>query len=299
MKNITQREKRAFFERDIAVNLLYIPAILLFLVFVVYPFIQGIRLSFTNWNGFSQSYEYIGFRNYVSLISDRNFYTALRNTFIYGIGSTVFQQILGLGYALLLTRKFKGQNIYRTIIYMPVLIAAVIMGYMWYFIVQYDGGALNDVLVLFGQEPIDLLAHSGKVIWLIVFINVLQFVGVSMVIYITGLTSIPKMYYEASEIDGANKVQQFIHVTIPLLMPAITTSVIYNLIGGLKLFDVVKALTNGGPGYASHSLSTYVRYIYFGNQQAGYSSTLGLVLFLIILVVSILMQRFFNRREVY
>lgn len=291
-------EKVSFVESNFAVNLMYVPALLMFAIFVVYPFLSGIRISFTNWNGFSQAYSYIGLKNYVALLEDKNFWTAMVNTIIYGVGSTFFQQILGLGYAILLNKKFRGRTASRTFIYMPVLIAAIIMGYMWYFLLQYDGGALNDILILFGKETIDWLANGKLVVWLMVGVNVMQFVGVSMVIYLAGLQGIPNMYYEAAEIDGTTEWQKFRHITLPLLMPAITTSVTINLIGGLKLFDIIKALTNGGPGYSSHSLSTLINYTYFRVQSAGYAAGTGLILFLFIMVVSLSMQKYFRRKEV-
>lgn len=290
--------KVSFWESDFAVNLMYVPALLMFLLFVAYPFLSGIRISFTNWNGFSQAYSYIGFKNYLDLFKDKYFWTALFNTIIYGVGSTFFQQILGLSYAVFLNKKFRGRTTTRTFIYMPVLIAAIIMGYMWYFLLQYDGGAINDILILFNLEPVDWLANGKLAVWLMVGVNVMQFVGVSMVIYLAGLQGIPNMYYEAADIDGTTKWQKFRHITLPLLMPSITTSVTINLIGGLKLFDVIQALTNGGPGYSSHSLSTLINYTYFRVQSAGYAAAIGLILFLFIMTVSLSMQQYFKRKEV-
>ncbi|MCH4885952.1 sugar ABC transporter permease [Acidaminobacter sp. JC074] len=277
---------------------MYLPAIILFFLFVIWPFLSGIRISFTNWNGFSQNFKYVGFENYKQIFLDKNFYTALINTIIYGVGSTVLQQVLGLSYAVLLNNKFRGQMVTRTLVYMPVLVAAVIMGYMWYFLFQYDGGAINDILILFGGQPVDWLANGKLAVWLMVGVNVLQYVGVSMVIYLAGLQGIPKMYYEAADIDGATKWEQFKHITIPMLRPAITTSVTLNLIGGLKLFDVIKALTNGGPGYSSHSLSTLINYMYFNNQSAGYAAGIGLILFIFIMVISMTLQKYFRGKEV-
>ncbi|WP_240837160.1 carbohydrate ABC transporter permease [Acidaminobacter sp. JC074] len=285
-------------KKDFAVNIMYLPAIILFFLFVIWPFLSGIRISFTNWNGFSQNFKYVGFENYKQIFLDKNFYTALINTIIYGVGSTVLQQVLGLSYAVLLNNKFRGQMVTRTLVYMPVLVAAVIMGYMWYFLFQYDGGAINDILILFGGQPVDWLANGKLAVWLMVGVNVLQYVGVSMVIYLAGLQGIPKMYYEAADIDGATKWEQFKHITIPMLRPAITTSVTLNLIGGLKLFDVIKALTNGGPGYSSHSLSTLINYMYFNNQSAGYAAGIGLILFIFIMVISMTLQKYFRGKEV-
>jgi len=279
-------------------KLMIMPALLLFLVFVIYPMLTGIKISFTNWNGFSQSYKYVGFDNYLAMMKDKNVWSSFVNTITYGVGSTLLQQVAGLSTAILINSKFRGRTLGRTLIYMPVLIAAVIMGNMWYFLLQYDGGALNDVMILLGKEPVDWLTQGGLTVFIIVLVNTLQFYGISMVIYLAGLQNIPEMYYEAADIDGANSMSKFIHITVPLLMPAISTSVILNLIGGLKLFDVVKALTNGGPGYSTHSLSTLVNFTYFNNQSAGYASVIGLFLFAFIVIVSLLAQKFFKSREV-
>lgn len=290
----TKNKKKSF---D-SLNFMYVPAIILFIVFVIFPFAKGIQISFTNWNGFSQSYKFIGLNNFKTLITDKNILTAFKNTLIYGLGSTFFQQVLGLGLALLLNEKFRGRDFARTIIYLPVLIAPVIMGYMWYFIFQYDGGALNDIMMLLGKNLKDWLTLGDITVWLMVLINSLQFVGISMIIYLAGLQSISTMYYEAAEIDGANKWEQFKNITIPLLMPAITTSVTLNVIGGLKLFDVIMALTAGGPGYSTHSLSTIISYTYFNTQNAGYASAIGLFLFAFIMVISIFLQKYFSDKEV-
>ncbi len=285
------------FTRRHMVNLLYLPALVMFAIFVLYPFLKGVRLSFTDWNGFSQNFNYVGLRNYTELFQDANVRKAFLNTLIYGFGSTLLQQAFGLGYAVLLNQSFAMRKFARTVIYMPVMIAGVIMGYMTYFLLQYNNGALNDLIGLFGMAPVDWLADGNRAVLIIIAINSLQFVGISMVIYLAGLQNIPKSFYEASDIDGAGKINQFIHITIPLLKPAIITSVTINLIGGLKLFDQIKALTNGGPGYESHSMSTLIDATYFRSQQAGYSAAMGIVLFLFILVVSLVMLRMFDKRR--
>ncbi|MDR7811973.1 carbohydrate ABC transporter permease [Lacrimispora sp.] len=285
-------------QKKSVINLFYIPAVILFLVFVIYPFIQGIRLSFTNWNGYSQTMKFVGIKNYTRLFQDANVKTALVNTLIYGVMSTMIQNILGLGYALFLNTKFKGRSIVRTIIYMPVMIAPLIMGYIMYFFFQYDGGAVNDILIALHMEPVDLLVHSGTAIRIIVLVNSLQFVGVAMVIYLAGLQNVPTMYYEAAMIDGATFWERFKHITIPLLMPAISSSTILNLIGGLKLFDLVMALTSGGPGFSTHSLSTLVTNQYFSAQSAGYASAIGIFTFLLIMIISNVVMGYFDKKEV-
>lgn len=279
-------------------NIMYLPAVILFFCIIVFPFIEGIRLSFTNWNGYSSEFEYIGFLNFMNLFKDKNLIKATYNTILYGFGSTFFQQILGLAYALLLNKKLKGRNIARTLIYLPVLIAPVIMGYMWYFIFQYNRGALNDILLLLNIDRIDWLANGNRAIFIIILTNTLQFCGISMVIYLAGLQTIPNTYYEASDIDGASSFNKFIYITLPMLFPAIITSVVLNLIGGLKLFDVIQALTGGGPGYSTHSLSTLISFTYFSSESAGYSAAIGIYLFFMIMLVTIIFQLIVRRKEV-
>ncbi|MEY8535561.1 sugar ABC transporter permease [Blautia pseudococcoides] len=285
--------------RKSVINIFYVPAILLFLFFVIYPFAEGIRISFTNWNGYSQKYTYVKFDNYVKLLHDGNILTALKNTLIYGIGSTVVQNILGLGYAVLLNTKMKGRTVIRTVVYAPVMISGLVMGYIMYFLVQYDGGAVNDILAALGQAPVDWLSSGSRAVIIMTLINSIQYVGISMVIYLAGLQNISSQYYEAAAIDGVSRWQQFRYITVPLLIPAISSSVTLNLIGGLKLFDVIQALTKGGPGYASHSLSTLVANQYFQATNAGYSSTIGLFSFLLIMLLSNVVTSYFNKKEVY
>ena len=279
-------------------NLFYLPAVLLFTVFVIYPFLKGGFLSLTNWNGYSQSYKMVGLNNYLRLFTDKNIATAVLNTLVYAFGSTLLQNVIGLALALFLNSKFRGRSLLRTIIYLPVMIAPLIMGYVMYFFFSYNRGAINDIVVALGGEMVDWMASGPRAVIIMTVINALQFVGVSMVIYLAGLQNIPSMYYEAAKVDGIGTVSQFRYITFPLLMPAIQSSVVVNLVGGFKLFDIIMALTSGGPGYASHSLSTLIHRTYFGAEQAGYASAIGLVSFLLILVISTLVTRYFTRKEV-
>lgn len=279
------------------INVFYLPALLLFAIFMVYPLISGIGLSFTNWNGYSADRAFVGMSNYLRLFEDAVFRTALLNTFIYGIGCTIIQQILGLGLALVLDRRIRGRGIARTIIYLPVLVSPVVMGTMYYLLFQFNNGMLNDFVIFFGGERVAWLSNSTAAVTIIVLINSLQFMGISMIIYLAGLQSIPSMYYEASTLDGATGWKQFIHITVPLLQPAFAASIVLNLIGGLKLFDVIKVLTGGGPGYSSHSVSTLIGVSYFDNQSAGYASAMGVVLFLIIIVFTLILNAALDRHR--
>ncbi|WP_019639499.1 carbohydrate ABC transporter permease [Paenibacillus fonticola] len=280
-------------------NLMYLPTLLLFLSLIYYPFIQGMQISFTNWDGFSQTRDWIGLDNYRRLLEDKNISTVLKNTFIYGVGSTFFQNLIGLAYALFLNQQIRSRGLTRTIVYLPVIVSPLIMGYIWYFFLQYQGGALNDIVLLFQNEPINLLGNPQLNVWIIMLVNTYQYLGIAMIIYLAGLQSIAKDYYEAADIDGASAWNRFKSITFPLLAPSITINVVLNLIGGLRLFDVIVALTKGGPGYASQSLATLSYRTYFGTQDAGYAATLGNVMFVIVALVSLLALVVLRRREVH
>lgn len=280
------------------INLFYVPALALFAVFVVLPFIKGIYLSLTNWNGYSPNYKFVGLKNYARMLTDENVRTAFVNTIIYGFGSTLVQNVLGIAFAVLLNKKFRGRSLIRTVIYLPVMIAPLIMGYIMYFFFTYNNGAVNDVLKLFGAQPVDWLAKGSRAVIILMLVNSLQFAGISMVIYLAGLQNIPTLYYDAAAIDGVNDRQRFFYVTLPLLMPAVTSSVTINLIGGLKLFDVISALTGGGPGYDTNSLSTLIHRLYFGSERAGYAAAVGLVFFVFIMIVSNIVVKALQKRQV-
>lgn len=284
--------------RNKGINLFYVPALVLFAVFVIYPFMKGIYLSFTNWNGYSQSFKFVGFDNYVRMLTDTNVRTAIVNTLIYGAGSTIIQNALGILLALFLNQKFHGRSLIRTVVYLPVMVAPLIMGYIMYFFFTFNNGAINDVLALFGAAPVDWLADGKRAVIILTVVNSLQFTGISMVIYLAGIQNISGMYYDAAAIDGVNAVQKFFYVTLPLLMPAIVSSVTINLIGGLKLFDVISALTGGGPGYDTNSMSTLIHRLYFGSERAGYASAVGLVFFVFIMIVSNVVVKTLQKAQV-
>jgi len=292
------RSMRRWFQSAGVLNFMYLPALLLFAIFIFYPLVQGVKISFTNWDGYSQHYAWVGLEKYKMMFSDKKVIQTLKNTFIYGLGSTIFQNMLGLAYALFLDQKLRGKGFVRTIVYLPVIISPLIMGYISYFFFQYDGGALNDALILFGKETVDWLANGKRAVWIITFINTYQYMGIAMIIFLAGLQSISKSYYEAASIDGAGGWFKFKSITLPLLMPAITINVVLNIIGGLKLFDVIVAMTNGGPGYASQSLSTMMYNLYFARQDAGYAAALGNLMFIIICVISLTALVLLRRKEV-
>ena len=277
---------------------LSIPAFLLIVIFMIVPLGNALMVSFFKWNGYTQKMKFIGLKNYRSLFSDKVFWRSTVNTFIYGFGSTLLQNIMGLSAAIFVNKEFKGRNFVRLILYMPIMISGVIMGAIQYYIFNYENGVLNNILNLFGVGNIYWMETGPRAVMIITLINSWQAMGFCMLIYLAGLQNIPKMYQEAALLDGATKRQIFFKVKLPLLMPAVTTAVITNLIGGFKLYDIIVTLTNGGPNRKSLSLSYYISLLYFSDEKAGYSSAVGIALFVIIFLVAVPINHYLRSREV-
>lgn len=274
-----------------------LPALCLYAVFFVYPLLNGIGMSLTNWDGMGKA-DFIGLRNFINFFSDARALQDIRTTLIFAVGSALLLNLVGLGYALLMNSEFKGKSIARVIIYLPAIISPLIMGYIWYFLLQPGRGFLHHA---FGQLGLpDLIGnwmntYSTEMIVLIL-VNVWQFAGMTMIIYLSGLQSISSEVLEAATIDGATPWQRFRYVTLPLLKPAIRINVVTNIIGSLSVFDVIMSLTEGGPGYATESLSIYIMRMCYGS-RTGYSTAVAIILFLIILVPVIISLRLTRDKE--
>jgi len=289
------RRKRRSGRRGASMNLMYLPAVALLGLFVFVPLVQGVELAFSNWNGYSPDKTFVGFANFAQLFTDTTFHTALLNTLLFGFGCTALQQILGFGLALVLDGTGKARSVARSAIYLPVLVSPVVMGMMYYLLFQYDRGALNDIMIGLGLDRVAWLSSGTSALAIIIIINTLQFVGISMIIYLAGLQGISPEIYEAAALDGASGWRMVRSITMPLLKPAFVSSLIINLIGGLKLYDVIQVLTGGGPGYSTNSVSTLIGRTYFGQQAAGYASAMGIALLILIAIFSIFLVRRMDR----
>lgn len=285
-------------KRAAKMSCFYIPAICLILFFIIRPFCETVYVSLCKWNGYSPDKMFIGLANYMEMFSDKRLFTAFINTLIYGIVSTVFQNVIGLGAALFVNSRFKGNNIVRVVIYMPIMISSLIMGYIMYFFLTYDNGVLNDILGIFGIEAVDWLADGKNGVLFITLINTWQYAGYCMIIYLSGLQNISKTYIEAAQIDGAGSFARFRYITLPMLIPAITSAVMIDLIGGLKIFDGIISLTNGGPNYSTHSMMTYLNSQYFFAEKAGYASAIGITTFVMIMVVALYSNRYLEKKSI-
>ncbi len=263
---------------------LSLPAAILYGVFFVYPLLCGVGMSFTDWDGMGKA-SFIGFRNFVKFFHDARAIHDIRTTVLFALGSAILLNVVGLLYALLMNTEFRGKSIARVIIYLPAIISPLIMGYIWYFLLQPGRGYLFHVFQQLGLPDLigNWMGSYSSAIRVLILVNVWQFAGMTMIIYLAGLQSIPAELIEAARIDGATGWQLFRKVTMPLLIPAIRINVVTNIIGSLSVFDVIMSLTEGGPGYATESLSIYIMRMCYGS-KTGYSTAVAMILFLFILV---------------
>ena len=263
---------------------LSLPAAILYGVFFVYPLLCGVGMSFTDWDGMGKA-SFIGFRNFVKFFHDARAIHDIKTTVLFALGSAVLLNVIGLLYALLMNTEFRGKSIARVIIYLPAIISPLIMGYIWYFLLQPGRGYLFHVFQQLGLPDLigNWMGSYSSAIRVLILVNVWQFAGMTMIIYLAGLQSIPAELIEAARIDGATGWQVFRKVSMPLLIPAIRINVVTHIIGSLSVFDVIMSLTEGGPGYATESLSIYIMRMCYGS-KTGYSTAVAMILFLFILV---------------
>lgn len=270
---------------------LSLPALMLYGMFFVYPLLRGIGMSLTDWDGMGQA-SFVGLKNFISFFHDARAMHDIKTTLIFAGGSALLLNIVGLVYALLMNSEFKGKSIARVMIYLPAIISPLIMGYIWYFLLQPGRGYLFYAFQQLGLgDPIgNWMGSYTSALGVLILVNVWQFSGMTMIIYLAGLQSIPGELLEAAAIDGANRRQIFWRVKLPMLMPAIRINVVTNIIGSLSVFDVIMALTQGGPGYSTESLSIYIMRMCYGS-RTGYSTAVALILFFIILIPVLISMR--------
>jgi raffinose/stachyose/melibiose transport system permease protein len=274
-----------------------VPALAAVLVFQFLPVIAGAFYSFTSWNGIGPA-KYVGLQNFRDIFSDYQARGALEHTLELSAAFVVVSNIVGLGLAVGLHRTVKSRHILRAVFFAPVILTPLATSYIWAYIFQYDG-PLNQLLGAVGLSSWQQtwLASPTWALWTILVVMVWQSSGIAMVIYLAGLQGIPDTVYEAAALDGASPTRRFWAVTVPLLAPTITVNLVLSMIFGLRAFDQILALTNGGPYGASQTLATEVWQETFVNGRYGYGSALAVLLTLLIAILATIQFILLRRRE--
>lgn len=265
---------------------------------VIIPSIIGLGAAFTNWDGLSRTSDFIGFDNFVKFLSDRGAVGSLRQTLFIAVAVMVLQNVIGLLLALGVSSGIRTNRWLRVIYFAPAVIAPVMTAYLWKFILG-PGGGLDAIFEAVNLEQFQLnwLGSTDLAIWSVIMVIVWQHAGLSMVIFLAGLEAIPKEITEAAELDGAGPVQRFFFVTLPLLKPAIIVTTTLTLIGGLKQFDTVWAMTSGGPAGTTETLATIIFKNAFQFGAFGYSIALAVVLTMIAMPISWFQYRSTHERR--
>ncbi|MCI9328095.1 MAG: sugar ABC transporter permease [Lachnospiraceae bacterium] len=280
--------------------LFMLPSILILLGVYLLPFLYSLYISVTDWSGMGQKLNFVGLSNYKGLFEEPHFWETLRNNLIYFVELVGIQFIISMVLAVVLNAAFKGRNFFRALYFMPTIICTLAVGFIWNIMFDPINGPIKTLLKNAGfleLSRIMWLGNTKTAIHAVSFVSLWQWTGWSMVIYLAGLQSIDKNLYEAAEIDGANAVQKFFKVTLPLLAPSITVNLVNSTIGALKIFDLPFIMTGGGPGHATESLAMMMYTYSFGLNKMGYGTAISIILFVVILIISGAQTTVLRRRE--
>lgn len=272
--------------------------IILYFIFFITPSFMGLALSFTDWNAVNDEIHFIGLSHFAEIFSNKRYLLVIGNTLIFAVTTTIFKNLIGLSMALALNKGFKTRNFLRTIFFFPVMLSPLILGLVFKSIFNPEFGVINEFLGAIGMEALqnDWLGNTKTALGAVIIVEVWRLVGQNMVIYIAGLQGISEDYLEAADIDGATGFQKLRYIILPQLMPSITINLILNLIAGLKVFDLVFVLTNGGPARTTEVLNTVI-FKEYSSGRYGFSTALGFVMFVFTCIVAFSVLRAMTKEE--
>ncbi len=274
------------------------PSIVLLFLFILLPLIMAFGLSFFDVPMTLNSTEFVGLDNFKEAFSDTRFLNSLKVTFVFTIIEVPIQVFGAMIIAALISKNTVPNKIYRAIYFLPVICSATAIGIMWKMILHSNVGFFTYALQSFGLGKINFFNDVHLTIFVVTFISIWRSFGISAIIYVTDIQNVNGSLYEAAEMDGAGKVKQFWNVTVPLIRPTFWYILMTRLAGSLQIFDIIYMTTNGGPNYTTESAVTYIYSRAFSSEsRMGYASTLSVILFFIILLVTVLLYRRMNAEE--
>jgi multiple sugar transport system permease protein len=280
-------------------TVVFVPMAIYFMIFIIIPLFMGIWGSFTNWTGFAAEQNFIGLTNYARLLNDEVFLRALLNTFLYVAMYLPAAIVLGLAFALFIEATGAFKQFFRTVYFLPVVTSTIATALVWAWLYQPSLGLFNMLLKKAGLAPLQFLRSETQALPSIVVYALWKNMGYVMVLFMAGLSSINRVYYDAAKVDGAGTLRLFRHITVPLLRPTFVFVLITGMIDAMKLFGPVLVMTTpeaytgvpGGPKNATMVLSLYQWMVAFKEGQLGYGAAMGVVLFLIMLVFTLVQLR--------
>ena len=265
-----------------------VPALIPLTVFWIYPILRSMLLSLTDWDYMSPSYSFVGLSNYVALFKDTRFYSALWNTFVFGIGTVIPTIIGGMILALLLQKAFRGDGIFKFILFSPWITPTVAISIVWTWIYEPDVGIANHVLKFFHLPALQWINSSSTAMLAVIIVTVWKSLGYAMIFYITALEKVPKELYEANALDGANSWQRFRDVTLPCISPTTFFLVIITMVNSLQAYDQIQILTQGGPSGSTRTLLYKYYQLGFEEFNMGQATAVAMILILITVMLSLI-----------
>lgn len=264
-----------------------LPALLIYIVFSILPFLYTFYYSFTDYTDINPvNLNFTGLANYAKVLQNNLMTTAIKNSIIYAIVITSFQTLVGLPLAVILNGKLKTRNLLRAVYFFPAVFSALIIGYLWNFIMSSsDYGLINNLLHRLGFGTFNFFT-ANRALFSVIFTQVWQWAGWAMVIYLANLQSISPDLYEAAEIDGASGLKKFFFVTLPLMCPSVKIVIVTGLIGGMKVFDIIYAMTSGGPGNATETVMTVMMKKGISDGFYSQGAAFGVCFFIIVVLLS-------------
>lgn len=275
------------------------PVIILFAVFIVYPIIYNIVISFYDWNGIDLTKTFCGFDNYIRLFHDSIMLKAIKNFVLIAVFTTLIQAFLGIIFASFFIRKIPLSKFYRIIFYLPVIATPTIVGDLFSKIFETNRGYLNVFLRAIHMDFLcrQWLASSKTALFCIIFVNIWQWTGYSMLMYYSNMLTIPQDLYESAEIDGASTFQRYFYITLPMLRRTHYTLIILGILGALKCFDLPYVLTRGGPSHATETFSTYLNTQSFSLFRQGMSSAIAVVMLILALGITFVQLQMYLKQD--
>jgi ABC-type sugar transport systems, permease components len=297
------KAKRSIYtsRRNFILFLFVLPALVAYTLFFVLPIAGDLIFSFLEWDGVSDRMKLIGLGNYKRLFfEDSLFYKALSHNLIYTVVVVIIQLSLALLFSLFLYKKIKGHNFFKTVFLLPVILSNITLGLTWSYMYDPMMGFVNYFFKAIGLGFLQQiwLGNQNIALFSVAFVNIWQYVGYCMVIYIAGLQTIPDSLYEACRIDGAGIWDTFRKITLPLLAPAMTINVVFSTIGCFKVFELIIVMTEGGPNNATQVLATLSYKNGFSYGEMGYASAMSMTLFLIIAIIGFAQTRILRSKEI-
>ena len=291
---ITRQRKSLFQRKKILPYLLVSPYLIFVIVFVLFPVLFCFFLTFHKWNIIAPM-QFIGTANYTRLVHDRLFWKAIGNTLKFLLLHIPLQLVISLLLAQLLNQQIRAKSFFRASFFMPVIVSGVVVTILWQQLLGYDSGLINRLLVTLGIQKTGWLIDPDLAIYSIAVMATWKNVGLYVILFLVGLQTVPTQYYEAAKLEGANRWQQFYHITLPMINPTIFMVVILSTIGGFSLFIEPYIMTGGGPLNTTLSAVLYIYKQAFQYYNMGYSATLGFFYAIMIMTVVILQKKFIEK----